>query len=212
MLPDEFKDQIDRLVKMFTPRGWSGAAEDEYFRAFQNWSPDRFRFAVSRCIREEERMPKPIVIMRHDKMLGRPATEKIKKADVSSCPMCVGGLILFQVPDHRYTVPSGYSEKTLACDCEGGDIQAERIVLVEIEMGRSKTQDGVRYSVYAAAHGLPDPIGGIGVQMEGYEISTGVKQTKRVIPTIGKKIGTRESDSAELERSRRGEKLDELPF
>ena len=144
MFENQFKEQMDRLVGIFQPRGWSEISYRGYQQSFGHLSLDDFERMVTRCITECERMPKPFHMMQ---MQVSDHTNQAGVVTARDCEHCIGGRIWY---DEIATNEIAYT-RMAACDCKAGDVVAGQISQFGKAARRTTSTKQARYS-FAMRH------------------------------------------------------------
>ena len=116
MLPEEFKPGIDKLVGVFSPRGWDAVSEAVYFGVVRRWSVAEWDSVIHQCLTTMKYMPKPKELV---DLQGQGKARSYETFD--SCHCCNAGLIPFTVEKFGRTY-----DKVCACSCESGKARVER--------------------------------------------------------------------------------------
>lgn len=166
MLRHEFDAGINRMVDYWTYQAkWSQTKENEYWRAFQGWSAQRWEMAVNAAIDNADYFPRISELRKHGKVDEVPETKE--EGEVKSCEHCARGRISFGF------VKNGLPyERYLACDCEAGDIAVDGMLKIAHRLDHGVDVPSLRYSMRFADQG------GLKTAKDGYGI--GILEKGRV--------------------------------
>jgi len=144
----DFSRGIDQLTATFNPRSWGQTQLDIYWGIFREWTAGRWSAAVARALADCEYMPKPAELRKFAGD-GHEAHREDASDWPKGCGKCLGGFVYFEVK-HRNGL---MYERVLSCDCDAGD-RATKHLLPTLRKKGIKNEAEVRYSVYAANHGM----------------------------------------------------------
>ena len=112
MTINDFKLDMERLVKIFNPSDWDETREQVYYNVVRSWSAQEWHIVVDQMISGREFFPKPKNIIGARLALRTEERENNKPPD---CSCCDRGLISFSIEYLGIQY-----DKVCACSCDAG--------------------------------------------------------------------------------------------